>query len=94
MHHKYFAYVLYSEKTVEHIKNSNYFVTIDDTTNTDSIVIDTKEKKTYKNEYEKELLTRDKDNQDYKLMNIKVGSADGHLVAIYDPSKVHLISKQ
>ena len=27
-------------------------------------------------------------------MDIKVGSADGHLVAIYDPSRVHLISKQ
>ena len=94
MHHKYFAYVIYSEKTVERIKNSNYFVTISDSTNTDKIVIDTKEKETYKNEYEKELLTRDKGNEDYKVMDIKVGSADGHLVAIYDPSKVHLISKQ
>lgn len=94
MHHKYFAYVLYSEKTVEHIKNSNYFVRISDSTDTESIVIDTKEKKKYKDEFEKQLLTRDKDNQDYKVMDIKVGGADGHLVAIYDPSKVHLISKQ
>ena len=27
-------------------------------------------------------------------MDIKVGGADGHLVAIYDPSRVHLIAKQ
>lgn len=94
MHHKYFAYVLYSEKTVEHIKNSNYFVKISDSTNTDNIVIDTKEKTKYKDAYEKELLTRDKNNQDYKVLNIKVGSANGYLVAIYDPAKVHLISKQ
>ena len=94
MNHKYFAYVLYSEKTVEHIKNSNYFVRINDSTNTDDIKIDTKEKKSYKNEYEKALLTRDKNNNDYKVLNIKVGSGNGHLVAIYDPSKVHLIAKQ
>lgn len=94
MNHKYFAYVLYSEKTVENIKNSNYFVRISDTTNTDDIVIDTKEKTTYKDEYEKALLTREKGNNDYKVLDIKVGSADGHLVAIYDPSKVHLISKE
>lgn len=94
MHHKYFAYVIYSEKTIENIKNSNYFVTIKDTTDTSSIVINTEEKTEFKDEYEKELLTRDKSNQDYKLLNIKVGSANGYLVAIYDPSKVHLISKQ
>ena len=94
MHHKYFAYVLYSENTVENIKNSNYFVKLTDSTDTKDIVIDTKEKTTFKDEYEKELLTRDKTNDDYKILNIKVGSADGYLVAIYDPSKVHLIAKE
>lgn len=94
MHHKYFAYVLYSEKTVNNIKNSNYFVRISDTTNTDDIVIDTTEKNTYANEYDKAILTREKGNEEYKMINIKVGSADGYLVAIYDPSKVHLIAKE
>ncbi len=94
MNHKYFAYVLYSEATVEHIKNSNYFVRISDTTDINDIVIDTKEKNTYDNEYDKAILTRDNKNDDYKVLNIKVGSANAHLVAIYDPSKVHLISKE
>lgn len=94
MNHKYFAYVLYSEKTVENIKNSNYFVRISDTTDTSNIVIDTKEKNTYDNEYDKAILTRENGNEEYKLLNIKVGSANGYLVAIYDPSKVHLIAKE
>ena len=94
MNHKYFAYVLYSEKTVENIKNSNYFVRISDTTDTSDIVIDTKEKDSYDNEYDKAILTRDDGNDDYKLLNIKVGSADAYLVAIYDPSRVHLIAKE
>ena len=94
MTHKYFAYVLYSEDTVTEIKNSNYFVRISDTTNTDDIIIDTKEKDTYDNEYDKAILTREKGNEEYKLLNIKVGSADGYLVAIYDPSKVRLIAKE
>ena len=31
------------EKTVEDIKNSNYFVKLNETTNTDDVVIDTKD---------------------------------------------------
>lgn len=94
MTHKYLAYVLYSETTVQNIKNSNYFVRISDTTKTSDIVIDTKEKDTYDNEYDKAILTRDSGNDDYKLLNIKVGSANAYMVAIYDPSKVHLIAKE
>lgn len=94
MTHKYLAYVLYSESTVQNIKNSNYFVRISDTTKTSDIVIDTKEKDTYDNEYDKAILTRDSGNEDYKLLNIKVGSANAYMVAIYDPSKVHLIAKE
>lgn len=94
MNHKYFAYILYSEKTVQNIKDSNYFVRINDTTNTNDIVINTKEKDTYDNPYDKAILTRENGNEEYKLLNIKVGSADAYLVAIYDPSKVHLIAKQ
>ncbi len=94
MNHKYYAYVLYSEKTVKKIKDSNYFVKIDESTNTEDVVIDTTEKEDYQSEYDKQILTRDKGNNDYKLINIKVGSADGYLVAIYDPSRVHLIAKE
>jgi len=94
MDHQYLAKVFYSEETVNKIMNSNYFVAIDEEVNLDDIVIDTSKKTTFKDEYEKELLTREDGNNLYKLINLKVGNADAYLVAIYDPTKVQLISKE
>lgn len=91
MNHQYFADIFYNKKTIEKIMSSNYFITIDEDANTDEIDIDTKEKSKYKNEYEKELLTRDEGNDLYKVINLKIGGSDAYLVAIYDPTKVHLI---
>lgn len=91
MNHQYFADIFYNKKTIEKIMSSNYFITIDEDANTDEIDIDTKEKNKYKNEYEKELLTRDEGNDLYKIINLKIGGSDAYLVAIYDPTKVHLI---
>ena len=89
--HKYFAYVFYTEEMVEKIMNNNYFIKINEDVNLDDIIIDTGEKDTYKNEYEKELLTRDPGNNSYKVLDIKVGNAKGYLIAIYEPEKVRLI---
>lgn len=91
MEHQWMAKIFYSDDKIQKIMNGNYFVVINDNVNTDDIVIDTKEKSTYKNEYEKELLTRESGNDLYKVISLKIGSADAHLVAIYDPTKVELI---
>lgn len=91
MSHKYFANIFYSQKTIEKIQSKNYLIALEEDTNTDEIKLDNKERDTYENEYERELLTRDKGNEDYKLLNIKVGNANGYLVAIYDPTKVKLL---
>lgn len=91
MEHKYLAKVFYSDKTIEEIMNSNYFIAIDEDANTDDVVIDTSEKDEYANEYERELLTRENGNDLYKVLDIEVGSSKGYLVAIYDPTKVELI---
>lgn len=90
--HQWLAKVFYSDKTIEKIVNSNYFTTLKENANTDDIVIDTKEKKNYRNKYEKELLTRDAGNDLYKVLEIKIGTSTAHLVAIYKPEKVQLIS--
>lgn len=88
--HFYLAKVFYSDDAINKVKNSNYFVTIDDDSKTDAIVIDTREKETYENVYDKEILTRN-GNEDYKLINLKIGKSNGYLIAIYDPTKVSLI---
>ena len=89
--HQYLAYVFYSEDMVKKIMDNNYFIEITEDVNLDDIIIDTKEKKTYKDKYEEELLTREKGNEDYKVLNVKVGNAKGYLVAIYKPEKVRML---
>lgn len=93
MDHKYLAKIFYSDEKIDKIMNSNYFVSIEEDVNLDDIVIDTSIKTTFKDEYEEELLTRDEDDL-YKLINLKVGNANAYLVAIYDPTKIHVISKE
>ena len=73
------------------ILNSNIFITVNENTNMDDIIINTEEKTVYKDEYEEALLTREHENDLYKVLNIKVGNANGYLVAIYDPTKVRLL---
>lgn len=91
MEHQWLASIFYSDEKIEKIVNNNYFVTINESANIDDIVIDTSEKQSYKNKYEEELLTREAGNDLYKIINLKVGTADAYLVAIYDPTKVELI---
>ena len=92
MHHQYFANIFYNDETIKKIMENNYFVSIDEDANTDDIVINTKEKTKYKDKYEEELFTRTPGNNDYKVINLKIGTSQGYLVAIYKPEKVKLIA--
>lgn len=92
MNHQYLAKVFYSDEQVQEIMASNYFIAIEEDSNTEDVVIDTKEKTTYKDKYEEELFTRDNPDDLYKVINLKVGTSNGYLVAIYKPEKVRLIS--
>lgn len=89
--HQYLAKVFYSDSQIKKIMSNNYFIAIDEDVNLDDIVIDTSEKKIYKDKYEEELLTREPGNNDYKVLDVKVGNAKGYLVAIYNPEKVRLL---
>lgn len=89
--HKYLANIFYTEEQVNKIIASNYFVEISEEVELDDIIIDTKELEHYDNEYDKEILTRSEGNEDYKIIDIKVGLSKGYLIAIYDPTKVSLI---
>lgn len=92
MDHQWYARIFYSEEKINKIMNSNYFITLNEDANLDDITIDTEEKDSYQDEYDKEILTRDPGNDLYKVIDLKVGGSNAYLVAIYDPTKVHLIS--
>ena len=89
--HGYIAHVFYSDERINKVVAANTVPKIDAKIDLDQVVIDTKPKESYDNEYDEAILTRDKGNEDYKYLKIKVGKYDAHLVAIYDPSKVKLL---
>ncbi|MBQ9181660.1 MAG: phosphodiester glycosidase family protein [Bacilli bacterium] len=92
MSHRYLATWFYGEDEINKILSNNRVIESGESTNTDLIkFVDYDSSNViYKNKYEKELLTKDKDNNLYKLININEGSLRGYLVAIYDPSKVKI----
>lgn len=90
--HDYIAYTFYSEKKVSEVMSLNSYIPLTDDVDLDAIVIDTSPRDTYDNEYDEAILTRDPNNEDYKYLKIKVGKYDAHLVAIYDPSKIVLMT--
>ena len=90
--HGYIAYTFYSDETIKKVQEANSYIPLTDDVNLDDIKIDTSEKTKFKDEYEEAILKRDPNNKDYKYIEVKVGKYDAHIVAIYDPSKVKLIT--
>ena len=90
--HQYIAYTFYSEETVQQIMDLNKYIPVSGKTNLDDIIINTSEKKSYDNEYDEAILKREKGNSDYKYLKVKVGKYNAHLIAIYKPENVELIT--
>lgn len=93
MTHKYLAYWFYDEDTIEYIMDNNKVIDLDE--GTDASLIDTSLASAtvtkYENEYERAILERDSDNNDYKIIEISGDGYEGYLVAVYDPSRVHTV---
>ncbi len=92
MNHQYLAKWFYSDKTIEDIMKKNYVVEINEEVDTSQVkFVDYSNLKVmYKNKYEKEVLTKEKGNDLYKLININEPGMRGYLVVIYDPAKVKI----
>ncbi len=85
MSHQYFCKWFYSDKEIDKVILNNYTIEVNEETNTDLIKME--EEENYANEYEKQILKRDKD-ADYKILELEVNGQKSYLAAIYDPSKV------
>lgn len=90
--HQYIAYTFYDDETIQKILSLNSFIPVTANVNLDAIVIDTSEKKSYDNEYDEAILKRENGNNDYKYLKVKVGKYNAHLVAIYHPENVKLLT--
>lgn len=92
MNHQYLATWFYSDKVINSVLKENSIIEVDETTNPNLIKLKkyTTDNGIYKNKYEKEILTKDKGNDLYKVINISGTTYQGFLVVVYDPSKVEL----
>lgn len=85
MNHQYICKWFYSDKEINEVIKGNYTKEIEEDTDTD--LIDMQEKETYANEYEKQILKRDKDAA-YKIIELEVNGQKAYIAVVYDPSKV------
>ena len=92
MSHKYLAHIFYSNETITHTLEQNYFIELDEETDPIKVTIGKQEEVTsYESIYEEQILNRDKDAL-YKLIEFKYNEFNCYLVAIYDPTRVHAVS--
>ena len=89
MNHQYLATWLYSDEYIQKVLANNKIIEVDEISNPDEITFRKYTTTIYRNQYEKEILQRDKDAV-YKLINVSGKGYQGFLVAIYDPSRIHI----
>ncbi len=88
--HRYLATFLYSDSYIQKVLQKNRIIEVDEVSNPDDISFRNYTTTIYRNEYEKEILQKDEGNDLYKLISIKGHGYQGFLVAIYDPSRIHI----
>lgn len=91
MRHKYYATSFFSQEVIDDVLNRNKVVEVDEDTNINLINIGVSNKTEYANEYERQILERDPENNDYKIIEISEKKFDGYLVAVYDPARIQAV---
>ena len=89
MNHRYLATWVYSDEYIQKVLSNNTIIEVNEISNPDEIQFRKYTTTIYRNEYEKQILQRDP-NELYKLINISGQGYQGFLVAIYDPSRIHI----
>jgi len=90
MSHQYLATWFYSEETIQSVLENNSIIEVNEISNPDEIQFRQYTTTIYRNEYEKEILQKDSDNDLYKVIPVSGTRYQGFLVAIYDPSRIHI----
>jgi len=92
MTHQYFATWFYDDEVINYVLDNNKVIEKEGSSNPDLIDPSLANKTKYENEYEREILERDKDNNDYKIIEIKGKGYSGYLVAVYDASRIKTVA--
>ena len=89
MSHQYLASWIYSDEYIQKVLENNTIIEVDEISDPNQIKFRKYASTIYRNPYEKEILTHEKDAL-YKVINISGSGYQGFLVAVYDPSRVHI----
>ncbi len=90
MRHQYLATTFYSNEVINKILENNVVIEPEFNTDTNLIVA---EPHTYIDEYDKEILEHNEDDL-YKIIEIEEKSFNGYMAAIYDPSKIRVVTSK
>lgn len=92
MNHKYLARTIYTDDIINDVLDSNYVKESGESTDVSDIVIgNIDDSGDYDSIYEEQILTRDPEHPDYKLIPLKGSNYQGYMVAVYDPSRIELV---
>lgn len=90
MSHQYLARWFYSEEYIQKILQGNSIIEVSEITDSSQIKMKKYTTTIYRNQYDKEILTKDDGNDLYKVIDVSGKGYQGFLVAIYDPSRIHI----
>ena len=91
--HQYLATWFYDDETINEVLSKNRVQEVDEITDSSlTVILDDEDKKTeYANEYERAVLEKDPNNEDYKIIEIEGKGYSGYLAVIYDPSRIKTV---
>ena len=90
MSHKYLAYIFFNQNSINHILENNKVIESGSDGTTDGVDIAGEDPGIYESIYEEQVLKRDPGNDLYKVIDVEGNGYKGHLLVVYDPSRVRL----
>lgn len=92
MNHRYLAYIFFNQEQIDNIMANNIIIEVEGNTNKEEITFEdpVEEQVEYSSIYEEQVLKKDEGNDLYKVIDIEGNGYKGHLLVVYDASKVQL----
>ena len=90
MTHKYLAYIFFNQEQIDKIMSNNVVIEVEGETNKEEIKFEEEAHIVYSSPEEEQILKRDEGNDVYKVIDIEGDGYKGHMLVVYDPSKIKL----
>ncbi len=90
MTHKYLAYIFFNQEQIDDIMSNNIVIEVEGETNKEEIEFEEEIPIVYSSPEEEQILKRDEGNDVYKVIDIQGNGYKGHMLVVYDPSKIKL----